>query len=475
MTPEWFNYALSKLWALFRKNARQFTFEAIQPNLDKVEKPDFVKAIRLVKYEIGQRSPTITNLRPVPARSLAEIQCSMQLQYFSTSDSVFELDVELLPSRALLLPSSWKPTNTTISVAVQNLQIDTILWSAFRLAPYEPYCTSWRYGLLETPQVAFDMKIGDSFPVTSVPVLRNLFYKIFQEEIPKDFMFPKSNFIDFTPEKMHKQKEEFMASSVDEIKRFSVDHVKEMFPKQWALYNSLDLSDDGTLSQDELMNGLVDWGYSTLEAKQFFRKLDVNRKGRISFPGFCLLWPNVTVSEISQDYEGVLSFSVHGASNLTTPVLGWTDPAIQFRLYNDTVTTINEPLNKTTPSPEWNESFEIKCRSPLKDKLEVRIVEKSKWAFRKSGQVIARAFVPLDALTLTPKQSIDVHLKPRGTLKLNLSYGKFVDRWNQATLHDDDVSNGEGFGSDETLYTENNSENNKQNDWIPDLISLNQH
>jgi hypothetical protein len=257
LTPLWLNYGFRKLWKLVQKNTKQFAQEAIQPVIDDTEMPDFVKDVRLVQYTVGRKAPVVRDLKPVPARSLAELQCTFQAQFRSTSDLTFEVDI-VVPKR--------ENNTITIPVSLSNLQIDALVWSAFTLAPYQPYFTTWRFSLLETPKVAFDMNVASALPVTSIPGLRSLFFRIICKEIPKDFMFPLANTVDFTPDKERAKKEEFMNMTVEEIDELSADEIKVYCPKEWALYSSLDLDNTGSLEKQDLVQGLADWGYSTSDA-----------------------------------------------------------------------------------------------------------------------------------------------------------------------------------------------------------------
>jgi hypothetical protein len=259
LTPLWLNYGFRKLWKLVQKNTKQFAQEAIQPVIDDTEMPDFVKDVRLVQYTVGRKAPVVRDLKPVPARSLAELQCTFQAQFRSTSDLTFEVDI-VVPKR--------ENNTITIPVSLSNLQIDALVWSAFTLAPYQPYFTTWRFSLLETPKVAFDMNVASALPVTSIPGLRSLFFRIICKEIPKDFMFPLANTVDFTPDKERAKKEEFINMTVEEIDELSADEIKVYCPKEWALYSSLDLDNTGSLEKQDLVQGLADWGYSTSDAQE---------------------------------------------------------------------------------------------------------------------------------------------------------------------------------------------------------------
>jgi len=442
VTPLWLNYGIRKLWKLVQKNTKQFAQEAIQPVLDDTDKPDFVQDVRLVQYTVGKKAPVIRDLRPVPARSLAEVQCTFQMQFQSTSDLKFEVDVSI--------PDTFNKNKTiTIPVSLSNLQMDALMWSAFTLAPYQPYFTTWRFSLLKTPRVAFDMNVASALPVTAVPGLRSLFFRIIRQEIPKDFMFPLSNTVDFTPDKERAKKREFMNLTVEEIDQLSEDEIQDYCPKEWALYNSLDLDHTGSLEKQDLARGLSDWGYSTQDAEEYFEKLDEQHEGVVSFSQFCMMWPNVTTTEIAKEYEGMLSLSVGEATNLSEPIFGWSNPVLSISVGNETVTSRLKEIKDDQIFLCNDDLFEIPCEPLDHQKLQILIKDDTKLALG-GANVIGTANLPLDSLYDSPVQSLNLDLEPQGTVQLDLSYTKFVDQWDvcieeedeEEEVGDDDESGG---------------------------------
>ena len=426
VTPLWLNYGFRKLWKLVQKNSKQFAQEAIQPVIDDTEMPDFVKDVRLVQYTVGNKAPVVRDLRPVPARSLAELQCTFRANFQSTSDLTFEVDITL--------PKQGNST-VTIPVSLRNLEIDALMWSAFTLVPYQPYVTTWTFSSLETPKVAFDMNVASALPVTAVPGLRSLFFQIIRKEIPKDFMFPLENTVDFTPDKERAKKKEFMDMTVKEIEQLSQDEIKEYCPKEWALYNSLDLDNTGSLEQRDLERGLADWGYSTQDSTAYFNKLDQHHDGSVSFSQFCMMWPNVTTTEIGDEYEGMLSLTVGKVANMTKPVFGWSNPVVSIKVDNETVSSGLKRLGDDDIFLCNEEFLEIPCGPLDNQTLQIHVQDDSNLSM---GGVGTASF-PLETLK-DSIQSLNIDLEPQGSIQIDLSYNKFVDRWDtcRACKDDDD-------------------------------------
>jgi len=183
-----------------------------------------------------------------------------------------------------------------VPVTLSNLQLDARLWSAFTLVPFAPYVSSWRYAVMETPHVEFDMTIGRHLwflppRITSVPVLRQLFFDILAREIPRDFFFLAYNTVDFTPKDFQEKRREFSNMTLEQIGQLLEEDVKAWFPQQWNLYQALNLNQTNGLTLDELKCGLIDWGYSTKDATACFAQMDVQHKGSISFPSLSSCGP----------------------------------------------------------------------------------------------------------------------------------------------------------------------------------------
>ena len=75
--------------------------------------------------------------------------------------------------------------------------------------------------------------------------------------------------------------------------------------------------------------------------------------------------------------------------------------------------------------PIWNEAFELNCRDPKEEVLEIVVREGSRFKFR---DVIGTAKVPLSSFRGQPTQQLTVPLEPQGSIQLDLSYADFVDR-----------------------------------------------
>jgi len=569
-TPHWFNYAVRHLWKLVGKNTKLFALEGIQPVLDDIVRekstPPFIQSIRLRKYNIGTEAPQLANLKPVPSRSLSELQFRYDLEFQSSSELEFDVEVDLSavgggggsgagddaqdedvggdddavreqnagigderlvrqflpdnetdngaqketkrtlqkdtaddeinlskpsnPSAALgdddetgaddtstqsslasrLIPTSIigpttmsstsAKTNTTsrttvIPVSLSSLKVKARLWSSLTLQPYPPYCAGWTYGLLQGEEppldVDFEFSVGAErlIPVTSLPVLREVFFSMMTNEIPKQFTLPNTNTVLFLPPEEKAKLIELTNMSPDDVRKLPEQELRGYVPELWNFFQSLDEDEDGMLSLDELISGLSSFGYTAEEARKDFDKLTANSDdgsnrrppssgsggaGTVTFQQFVAKWDEVQADKISEDYEGVLSFRIGPITNLTSTATTTSNTVVEITLGNETVAV-------SYPAASEEKVYELKAKS-LDEHLEVKILNDPPNNLpllqSSSRVVVARADMPLSALLLfsshisPPADPTVVDLEPHGRIELELAYERFIDRWEDA-------------------------------------------
>ena len=410
VTPVWLNFALSRMWGLFQKNTRRLVNDTMQPVLDETELPDFVKSIQVSRFVPGRQSPLIQSVRRLPSRSLNEVQYAMRGIFSSTSVTDFDVAMEVA-GKALTVP-----------VTMENLDVDAKIWVAYSLAPYEPFLTGVKYGLLEPPKVTFEMTVAKLLPITAVPILRKIFFRVITQEVPKDFLLPNTQFLDFTPPDV---KEARTRSPTDVPAVATTEELQQLYPEQWALFDALDLDNNDSLSPVELFAGLKDWGYTADDAMDSFELLDVDKNGQISFPEFIARWPSLEASFVPSRYRGEMIGILRHASDIKTSILGG-DPVAIMRLNGQEVRTKRDSQTSvvgTRGDPVWMQAFDFKCSDPEHEELEI-IIEDGSLLGR--GRQLAEATLPIAEYTQRGNQQVKVSLEPEGSLLLDLSYAEFV-------------------------------------------------
>lgn len=396
----------------------------IQPVLDDSELPEFVTAVRVKSFQAGKSSPQLRAIRRMPSRAVAEVQYSFQTRFSSTSEVALGVEV------------SFNNLNFTVPVTMKNLDVDAVVWVAATLAPYEPFCSSIEYALLETPIIGFDMNIAKVIPITAVPILRSYFFKIFTESVPNQFLLPRTVVLDFTPDGIKEHQDTSESSSLD-LSRLTEEQLKEIFPEQWALFDATDLDASGALSPVEVWASLKNWGYTAEDAAESFAFIDINNDKSISFREFCTMWPKLEDSFVPSRYKGALSVFLHRASNLAQPLVGRTNPFVTLKTTTGEPYTSKRDSQTSTSSSDgavWREACELHCLSPGEESLEVVVREGSRLAFPRK-KYIGKATISLASLMKRPSQQLNVKLEPQGSLQIDLSYADFVDKRDSPLEH----------------------------------------
>jgi hypothetical protein len=117
----WLNLSLfPSAWRLFRKNTATLISQTLQPILDKVELPDFIKRVEIRALTIGSRPPLVRKIRRLPSRARSELQyrCGGRAERGATCGHCFRLSPQ--PSDDAPLPptphgreASWADSSVT--------------------------------------------------------------------------------------------------------------------------------------------------------------------------------------------------------------------------------------------------------------------------------------------------------------------------------------------------------------------------
>lgn len=416
-TPIWINFAFARVWTLFQKNTKRLISDTIQPILDDLEHPPFVKSIRLVKFTPGQQSPLLNTIRRLPSRALAEVQYAAHGIFASTSTTEFAIHCQ-----------GWgNLLNVTVPVTVTNLDIDADVWIRTRLAPYEPFLTAADWGFRTVPSVTFDLESA-GIPITAIPAVRTWLVQLLTKDIPAKFVVPNVVTVDF-------MRGEGSASDVtpplgQPMSALSTRELRTYFPEQAALFDAMDVDSSGSLSVQEIYQGLVDWGYTAHDAVDTFQKMDRNHDDEVSLAEFCEVWPSLAASFVPDRYQGELVCFVRRAELAASRWATWSDPRVTVALVGGDAVPSQQRFDSKWDSqtsvtggvgrPVFLQRFEFKSTDLAKESLEVSIQER--WGRRTIG--IAK--VPLKSIEKRSNQSLVVDMTNGHRIWLELSYAEYV-------------------------------------------------
>lgn len=336
----WLNMTISSLWRLFRKSTASLTREVLQPALDNVDLPSFVKSVHIERLSLGASPALVRQLRRIPSRSLSELHYRLTTRLIGAPDGYIDLTVKIkLP----ILRGT-----VTIPVRVSALDVDADIWLALTVAPFSPFLRSAQWALVDPPDLRLQISLGPYLPLTAIPVLSSALERILTVELPRQFLLPRVQLLDIAPRESEGDAE---SEDADAAVRF---------PKLAALFDSLDIDGNGVLSCDEVATGLMDWGFaSALDRAAISNALDVNRDGVVHLDEFTEVWPRLKDVFVPRKFRGVLSGVLLEAKGLRAPMFGSSDPYIVLTVEGQSMTsrkdsqTSNDDTQKGTAT--WNE------------------------------------------------------------------------------------------------------------------------
>ena len=324
-------------------------------------------------------------------------------------------------------------------MTVRNLDIDAALWIRTRLAPYEPFVTAADIGFRSVPSVTFDLASA-GIPITSIPAVRNWLVQLLTKDIPEKFVVPNVVTLDLgnpavdAAARGGQGGSSSLPSPPGPPSTLSVPELQLYFPEQAALFDAMDIDSNGSLSVQEIYQGLVDWGYTAHDAVDTFRTMDINRDDAISLAEFCQAWPELAASFVPDRYRGELVCFVRRAELQDSWWTRWSDPRVVVELVMEEEQK-EQQCPKQCYSSKWDsqtsvtggvgrpvflQTFEFKSIDATQERLKVKLQER--WGRR----TIGTGSIPLASVLERPNQSVAVSMTNGHQLWVELSYADYV-------------------------------------------------
>lgn len=315
-----------------------------------------VESVLITKLTLGESPALIQKIQRLPSRSLSEIQYRFGLRLVGDKDGRIEMDV------AIRLPATKRLINIPISVS--SLDIEAQVWVGFTLIPYKPWIKFAQWALVSMPIVKLKLQIADYLPVSAIPFLSTILNKILTKDVPREFLFPKTQLIDLMEERETNVEREMDVLEGRGVRPHSPATSKEdlrtKFPELVNLFNVLDIDDDGVLSPAEVSSGLIEWGYaSEADRNSIANLLDINDDGKVDLQEFVSVWGDLKNVFVPRRFRGVLTGLLLRAEGLRRPTLGSTDPYVVLEV--ESQSTISKKNSETSEigsgkgSAVWNE------------------------------------------------------------------------------------------------------------------------
>lgn len=252
----------------------------------------------------------------------------------------------------------------TVPISLSSLDIEAKVWLGLTLIPYKPWIRFAQWALVKMPVVKLKLQIANYLPVSTIPFLSNILNKVLTKDVPREFLFPRTQFIDMMGEEdtnVELERGLLAARGVQTSSpALSIEELRKRFPDLVILFDNLDMDDDGNLSPAEVSNGLVEWGYaSEADRNSITNLLDINNDGKVDLEEFVSVWGDLKNVFVPRRFRGVLTGLLLRAEGLRNPTLGGTDPYVVLQVESQSaVSKKNKATSKSgigKGSAIWNE------------------------------------------------------------------------------------------------------------------------
>lgn len=348
--------SLRTLWRLFRKSTNSLTKDVLQPVLDDMELPPMVHSVTITRLTLGESPALVRKIQRLPSRSLSEIQYKFGVRLVGDRQGRIEMDV------AVRIPGTKR--QITVPISVNSLDIEARVWLGLTLVPYKPWIRFAQWALVRMPLVRLKIQIANSLPVSTIPFLSAILNKILTKDVPREFLFPKTQCIDLMDKEETNVGLERGLLEARGVRTspaaFSMRELRAQFPDLVNLFDALDMDDDGNLSPTEVSNGLIEWGYaSEADRNSIINLLDIDNDGKVDLEEFVSVWGDLKNVFVPRRFRGVLTGLLLRAEGLRTPTFGGTDPYVILQVESQsTISKRNRETSKTgigKGTAIWNE------------------------------------------------------------------------------------------------------------------------
>ncbi|KAL4575568.1 hypothetical protein LXL04_022415 [Taraxacum kok-saghyz] len=182
---EWVNMVLSKLWKVYRGGLENWVIGLLQPVIDDLKKPDYVKRVEIKQFSLGDEPFVVRNVERRTSRSNNDLQYQIGLRYTGGARMLLMLTLKfgIIPIK--------------VPVGIRDFDIDGELWVKLRLIPTEPWVGAVSWAFVSLPKIKFELSPFRLFNLMAIPVLSMFLKKLLTRDLPRLFVRPKKIVLDF--------------------------------------------------------------------------------------------------------------------------------------------------------------------------------------------------------------------------------------------------------------------------------------
>ncbi|KAL1197686.1 Synaptotagmin-3 [Cardamine amara subsp. amara] len=182
---EWVNMVLVKLWKVYRGGIENWLVGLLQPVIDDLKKPDYVKRVEIKQFSLGDEPLSVRNVERRTSRRVNDLQYQIGLRYTGGARML------------LMLSLKFGIFPVVVPVGIRDFDIDGELWVKLRLIPSAPWVGAASWAFVSLPKIKFELAPFRLFNLMGIPVLSMFLTKLLTEDLPRLFVRPKKIVLDF--------------------------------------------------------------------------------------------------------------------------------------------------------------------------------------------------------------------------------------------------------------------------------------
>ncbi|MQM04359.1 hypothetical protein Taro_037163 [Colocasia esculenta] len=182
---EWVNMVLGKLWRVYREGIENWIVGLLQPVIDDLKKPDYVRRVEIKQFSLGNEPLSVRNVERRTSRRANDLQYQIGLRYTGGARMLLSLSLKF-GIGPIVVP-----------VGIRDFDIDGELWVKLRLIQTEPWIGAVSWAFVSLPKIKFELAPFRLFNLMAIPVLSMFLRKLLTEDLPRLFVRPKKIVLDF--------------------------------------------------------------------------------------------------------------------------------------------------------------------------------------------------------------------------------------------------------------------------------------